>query len=79
MREYTSRDIIKETDVKWNDHGEGISIYRTGDGGYGLFYWEDDVYSSIVLDTLNEAKEWRDMATDIFYVAARERELVSAA
>ena len=77
MRGYTSKDIVKETAIQWNDDGEGISIYRTHNGDYGLFYWENDNYSSIILDTLEEAEEWRDMATDIFRVAARERELAN--
>ena len=76
MNDYTDDDIVKGTDIKWNDYGEGISIYEAHDGGYGLYYWEDEDFSSVILDTLEEAIEWRERSTRFFRIAdsARVRE-----
>ena len=68
MNYYTGDDIVEGTDIQWNDE-EGVSVYETRHGTFGLYFWADERFSAIELNTLEEAQEWAEKTTGFFKAA----------
>lgn len=67
----TTKTLLEETYVSWNDNGEGVDIGKTSKDKYFLHFPRQPEFSSIKLDILEEAQEFAQKLTEVFRSAEK--------